>query len=274
MPKILIPVTNHAVLGDTDKANGTFAPELTHALDVEITIGDYDAIFYPGGFGLLSDLAVNEDMGQIAAQHYEGGGIIAAVCHGPGALLPITLSNGEKLLADKSVTGFTREEEIDFGTIDDIPFLLEESLTRTLAKKPLRIAMVDDDSDDIFLTKMAFKKHFGTVQFFGLNSSEDLFDYIKYYGIGSLDLLLLDVNMPVSGGHDTLATLKDYPHFDDLCAVMFSTSRLPADKKNALQLGATAYAVKPSTLKESGEFVEMMCAMIEAKGPVKLPEFA
>ena len=134
--------------------------------------------------------------------------------------------------------------------------------------------MVDDDSDDIFLTRMAFKKHLGAVQFFGLNSSEDLFDYIKYYGIGSLDLLLLDVNMPVSGGHDTLATLKDYPHFDDLCAVMFSTSRLPADKKNALQLGATAYAVKPSTLKESGEFVEMMCAMIKAKGPVILPEFA
>ena len=199
MPKILIPVTNHAVLGDTDKANGTFAPELTHALDVflsagydydivsikggaaplygtdaeddavndkilqdatfksrientlkiaEVTIGDYDAIFYPGGFGLLSDLAVNEDMGQLAAQHYEGGGIIAAVCHGPGALLPITLSNGEKLLADKSVTGFTREEEIDFGTIEDIPFLLEESLTRASARynkvQPWQVFVVED----------------------------------------------------------------------------------------------------------------------------------
>lgn len=50
------------------------------------------------------------------------------------ALLPITLSNGEKLLASKSVTGFTREEEIDFGTINDIPFLLEESLARGAAR--------------------------------------------------------------------------------------------------------------------------------------------
>ncbi|GEM79158.1 type 1 glutamine amidotransferase domain-containing protein [Vibrio superstes] len=185
MAKVLIPVTNHATLGETDQANGTYAPELTHALhailaagfdydiasmqggkaplygtDIEgdnvntdiladsdfqsrvnntipvsaVNIADYDAIFYPGGFGLLSDLATNEDFARIAAQHYEAGGIISAVCHGPGALLPITLSNGETLLQSKSVTGFTREEEIDFGTINDIPFLLEESLTRSAAR--------------------------------------------------------------------------------------------------------------------------------------------
>ncbi|MEZ8967801.1 type 1 glutamine amidotransferase domain-containing protein [Vibrio breoganii] len=185
MTKVLIPVTNHATLGDTDQANGTYAPELTHALhailaagfdydiasihggeaplygtDIEgdsvnadiladsdfqsrvnntipvsaVNIGDYDAIFYPGGFGLLSDLATNEDFASIAAKHYEGGGIISAVCHGPGALLPIKLSNGETLLQSKSVTGFTREEEIDFGTINDIPFLLEESLARSAAR--------------------------------------------------------------------------------------------------------------------------------------------
>lgn len=185
MTKVLIPVTNHATLGETDQANGTYAPELTHALhailaagfdydiasihggeaplygtDIEgdsvneniladrdfqnrvnntipvsaVNIGDYDAIFYPGGFGLLSDLATNEDFASIAAKHYEGGGIISAVCHGPGALLPIKLSNGETLLQSKSVTGFTREEEIDFGTINDIPFLLEESLARSAAR--------------------------------------------------------------------------------------------------------------------------------------------
>lgn len=182
MKKVLIPVTNHATLGETDQANGTYAPELTHALseilaagfeydiasikggkaplygtDIEgdsvnaellanddfqnrinntipvsqINVENYDAIFYPGGFGLLSDLATDESFAAIAAKHYENGGIVSAVCHGPGALLPITLSNGEKLLASKSVTGFTREEEVDFGTIDAIPFLLEESLART-----------------------------------------------------------------------------------------------------------------------------------------------
>lgn len=185
MKKVLIPVTNHATLGETDQANGTYAPELTHVVHVlndngiafdivsinggkaplygtdiegddvnnqvlgdasfqtqvnntvpvsQVNIDNYDAIFYPGGFGLLSDLASNEDVASMAAKHYEAGGIIAAVCHGPAALLPITLSNGEPLIASKQVTAFTREEEVDFGTINDIPFLLEEALTRKAAQ--------------------------------------------------------------------------------------------------------------------------------------------
>lgn len=182
MKKVLVFVTNHATLGETDEANGTFSPELTHALDVfaqagleydlvsinggeapvygkdieddavnakiladetfqqriantrkasDINVDDYAAIYYPGGFGLLSDLASNEAVAKLSAHHYEKGGVIGAVCHGPAGLLPITLSNGEKLLASKAVTGFTREEEVDYGTIDNIPFLLEESLART-----------------------------------------------------------------------------------------------------------------------------------------------
>lgn len=185
MKKVLVVVTNHATLGTTDKANGTYSPELTHALHVfsqsgldyeiasiqggkapiygtdiegdvvnsqvlsdvnflnqinntlpvhQLKIEDYAAIFYPGGFGLLSDLASNENFARLAATHYEKGGVIGAVCHGPAALLPVTLSSGEKLLASHKITGFSREEEIDYGTIDDTPFLMEESLARTAAQ--------------------------------------------------------------------------------------------------------------------------------------------
>ncbi|SFM32582.1 type 1 glutamine amidotransferase domain-containing protein [Marinobacter zhejiangensis] len=200
MKKILVFVTNHATLGNTNEANGTFAPELTHALhellnagfdydlvsinggkaplygtDIEgdavnsdilasedfqnrvnntipagdVSVDDYAAIFYPGGFGLLSDLATNPTVAELSARHYEAGGVLGAVCHGPAGLLPITLSNGEKLLANKSVTGFTREEEVDYGTIDKIPFLLEEALARTARQyskvQPWQELVVEDD---------------------------------------------------------------------------------------------------------------------------------
>lgn len=94
----------------------------------QINISDYSAIFYPGGFGLLYDLAIDPFVASLSAQHYDNGGVIAAVCHGPAALLPITLANGKKLLTGKVVTGFTRAEEIAFGTIDKIPFVLERAL--------------------------------------------------------------------------------------------------------------------------------------------------
>lgn len=185
MKNVLILVTNHATLGTTSEPNGTYAPELTHALNVfiqsgigyeiasiqggaaplygtditddevnrqiladeefvskinntipssQIDMSRFDAVFYPGGFGLLSDLAEHEATAALVAKFYENHGVIGAVCHGPAGLLPITLSNGKKLIADKAVTGFTREEEIDFGTIDNIPFLLEESLSRSAAQ--------------------------------------------------------------------------------------------------------------------------------------------
>lgn len=112
-------------------AEESFQTRINNTIPVsQLNIDDYDAVFYPGGFGLLTDLAENQDFAQMAAKHYEAGGILSAVCHGPAALLPINLSSGEALLASKSVTAFTREEEIDFETIDDIPFLLEEALAR------------------------------------------------------------------------------------------------------------------------------------------------
>lgn len=50
MTKILIPVTNHATLGTTDEANGTYAPELTHALHVFLNAGfDYVLTSIKGG---------------------------------------------------------------------------------------------------------------------------------------------------------------------------------------------------------------------------------
>jgi putative intracellular protease/amidase len=50
MKKILIPVTNHATLGTTDQANGTYSPELTHALHVLLEAGfDYDIASIKGG---------------------------------------------------------------------------------------------------------------------------------------------------------------------------------------------------------------------------------
>ena len=136
---------NEAVLANTD-----FLNRINNTVPVsQIDISAYSAVFYPGGFGLLSDIATNEELAGIAAKHYEAGGLIAAVCHGPAALLPITLSDGTKLIASKQVTAFTREEEIDFGTIEKIPFLLEESLARSAKEyrktQPWQSLLIEDD---------------------------------------------------------------------------------------------------------------------------------
>lgn len=130
---------------------------------------------------------------------------------------------------------------------------------------PLRVVMVDDDRDDIFLTKMAFKKAGFESEFLGLDSGEALFKYIKNNGIGSIDLLLLDVNMPLMNGHDILAELSAYPHFEDLWVTMFSTSSRTMDKSVSEQLGANEFVVKPSTAADTEAFIASISARFKIR---------
>jgi putative intracellular protease/amidase len=110
-------------------SNEEFRSKLNNTMKAsDVNASDYDAVFYPGGFGILYDIAKNEQIAEITKDIYEANKPVAAVCHGPAGLLPIKLSNGKSLLDGKHVTGFTREEEIAFGTINKIPYLLEESL--------------------------------------------------------------------------------------------------------------------------------------------------
>lgn len=89
---------------------------------------DYAAIFYAGGHGVMWDFPENERLAQIAAAIYEQEGVVAAVCHGPAALVNIKLSDGTYLVAGKTVSAFTNEEEAAVGLTEVVPFLLESKL--------------------------------------------------------------------------------------------------------------------------------------------------
>src|SRR5690606_3340598 len=72
----------------------------------------------------------NTILQSIIRQHYERNKIVAAVCHGVGGLLNVKLSNGEYLIKDKTITGFTWFEEILAGRKKEVPFNLEDELKK------------------------------------------------------------------------------------------------------------------------------------------------
>ncbi len=88
----------------------------------------YDAIFYVGGHGTMWDFLDNTELAVIAARIYERGGVVAAVCHGPAALVNVRLSSGEFLIAGKTMTGFTNAEEAAVKLTEVVPFSLETRL--------------------------------------------------------------------------------------------------------------------------------------------------
>ncbi|ATL49735.1 type 1 glutamine amidotransferase domain-containing protein [Chitinophaga caeni] len=119
----------------TDPVNQAFMNDakvqekLTHTLTPgQVDPKDYDVILYVGGHGAMWDLPNVPQIATIAANIYEKGGIVAAVCHGPAGLVNIKLKDGEYLLKGKTVAGFTNEEEEKRGLGKVVPFLLADKL--------------------------------------------------------------------------------------------------------------------------------------------------
>lgn len=94
----------------------------------EVDQKDYDALFYPGGHGVLWDLVENKDSKEIIESFYNNNKPVSFVCHAPAVLKNIKNSNGEPLVKGKKVTGFTNQEEDAVQLTNVVPFLLEDML--------------------------------------------------------------------------------------------------------------------------------------------------
>ena len=79
----------------------------------------------------MFDFPDNPYIQNLVQQFYESGKTVGAVCHGPASLINVTLSDGTPLLADKSVSGFTNEEELFLipDAEELFPFLLQDKMT-------------------------------------------------------------------------------------------------------------------------------------------------
>jgi len=96
----------------------------------EVNTSDYDAVFYPGGHGPLWDLTDNVDSIKLIEDFLNSQKPVAAVCHATAALLNAKNQQGEFIVADKAVTGFTNTEEEAVQLTDIVPFLLEDELVK------------------------------------------------------------------------------------------------------------------------------------------------
>lgn len=94
----------------------------------EAKAADYDVIFYAGGFGVMWDFPDSAESAKLAGEIYDNGGIVAAVCHGPAALVNIKTADGALLVKGKKVTGFSNGEEDAVKRRAIVPFTCEDKL--------------------------------------------------------------------------------------------------------------------------------------------------
>jgi putative intracellular protease/amidase len=93
-----------------------------------VSMKDFDAVYYPGGHGVVWDLAEDQASIAILNEAAAAGIPIGTVCHGPGALRHAKSADGKPLVYGRSVTGFSNTEEAAVGLTEVVPFLLEDML--------------------------------------------------------------------------------------------------------------------------------------------------
>lgn len=89
---------------------------------------DYDAVFYPGGHGVLWDLVESDESKKLIESFYQHNKPVSFVCHAPAVLKHIKDADGNPLVKGKKVTGFTNQEEGAVQLTEVVPFLLEDML--------------------------------------------------------------------------------------------------------------------------------------------------
>jgi len=100
----------------------------------QVVLGSFDAVYVPGGHGAMFDLAESASVATALTQFAKTDRPIAAVCHGPAALVDVKDADGNPIVRGKRVSVFTNSEEESVGLTSDMPFLLETRLRRQGAR--------------------------------------------------------------------------------------------------------------------------------------------
>jgi CheY-like chemotaxis protein len=125
--------------------------------------------------------------------------------------------------------------------------------------KPMHVLLADDDEDDRFLTREAFKQHFPQSQISFVEDGEDLLHYLTYSGryFGAThalpELILLDLNMPRKDGRVALSEIKANNNLRHIPTIILTTSDTREDIESAYFNGANSFITKPNSFQHLSE---------------------
>jgi CheY-like chemotaxis protein len=113
----------------------------------------------------------------------------------------------------------------------------------------LEVLLVEDDEDDVRLTREALKDSKVFVSFTVAPDGEDALRRLRregpYASVAVPDLILMDLNLPGMSGREILEELKRDEKLKRIPVVVLTTSDAETDIAKCYDLGANCYITKP-----------------------------
>jgi chemotaxis family two-component system response regulator Rcp1 len=120
--------------------------------------------------------------------------------------------------------------------------------------KLIEILLVDDNPDDVELTKESLEKtkiaNHVSVVYDGVAAIDFLRRKGKYENAPRPALILLDLNMPKKNGHEVLMEIKNDELLKEIPVVILTTSKADEDIALAYKEHANCYVSKPVNLEQ------------------------
>ena len=109
----------------------------------------------------------------------------------------------------------------------------------------VRILLAEDNPADVYLIEEALREHGVNFEMAVAQDGEQALAMISETA-NPIDVVLLDLNMPKRGGTEVLEKLKGA----STPVIVLTSSDSPADRMQAMELGATHYIRKPTGLDD------------------------
>ena len=114
------------------------------------------------------------------------------------------------------------------------------------------ILVVDDDQEDQLILLEYFRDCGKEQQVKFFKNGLEAINYLTEIPSGGAlpNLIVLDLNMPILNGTQTLLEIKRNQRLKDIPVIIFSTSENENERRKCISFGAEEYVVKPSTFNE------------------------
>jgi CheY-like chemotaxis protein len=119
-----------------------------------------------------------------------------------------------------------------------------------LTDSKFMLYITDDDSQDREFLTDALSRRKRQVAFREFENGQELIENLITSSHRLPDLILLDLNMPVKNGYDTLEEIRQLDESKNIPVIIFTASSRVEDKERCYKLGCNNFIVKPFSFTE------------------------
>jgi CheY-like chemotaxis protein len=128
------------------------------------------------------------------------------------------------------------------------------------SNKTIQILLADDDAVDRELFSEALKSTQVKFKLDEVPGGEEVFTHLNNT-LQKPDLIILDLNMPVKDGRETLKELKANKNFRCIPVVILSTSNSYFDVRHSYDSGASLFLTKPHSFHDLVEMLNLLLSL-------------